>query len=311
MGTAQHRQRTSAPLGALLLVLLVAATASAQYTPPDTPPDSPLWWPLFDGITADELRAEHQEDAIKRLYAAAGESGRAPDCNPGYVPHRFRDSGASPELVPLWYALEFTVRWPWLLAEQSGQPEAERENVLREAGLSERGTATLGHFVREVTREMDRRQELLDEATKPMHDAISKFEGENPPLPHEHLSAAIAARATGSLGAEDNQHLERFRLVDDIFTGRGDALALSRIMDGSYSDWSTWLEAAKAKPQEEALELYLPRLRRELSSEDWLTLRRYLSTNVGDRRTADYSVLDCPNFQSFDSFNPPVRGTLQ
>ena len=311
METVQHRQSRGAPVGALLLVLLVAATASAQYTPPDTPPDSPLWWPLFDGITADELRAEHQEDAIERLYAAAVESGRAPECNPGYVPHRFRDSGANPEIVPLWYALEFTVRWPWSLAEQSSQPESDRENLLREANLSQRGAETLGHFLREVTWEMGRRQELLDDATKPMRDAVSKFEGENPPLPHAHLASAIAARSAARLSAEDHQYLERFRLVDDIFTGRGDALALSGIMDGSYSDWSTWLEAAKAKPLEETFELYLPRLRRELSSGDWLTLRRHLSKNVGDRRTAEYSLLDCPNFQSFDSFRPRVRGDLQ
>ena len=76
-------------------------------------------------------------------------------------------------------------------------------------------------------------------------------------------------------------------------------------MDGSYAEWSMWLNAAKVEPVEDTLETHLAHLRQELSPGDWVALRQYLATTIRDRRTAQYSILDCPDMQSFDFLNTP------
>ena len=194
-------------LGPALLLIFLPRFALGQYTAPDTPPDSPLWWPVFDGITAEELHTAHQEDAVRELYATAVASGRAPECEPDYVPYNFRDSGANPELVPLWYAFDSAILLRWRTLDQ--RPDLDEEGLLREVRLSASGTETLRHFARNATEEMLRRDDLLKETTRPMYDAIFRFEEKNPPLPEEEWPAAVAALASPSAEV-DRQRLEAF-----------------------------------------------------------------------------------------------------
>ncbi len=285
------------------LALLVApGLAAGQWTSPDTPPDSPLWWPVLDGITAEELRLGHQRDAVRAHYAAAVEAGRAPDCGPDYVPDQFADSQANPELVPLWWLLNGTVVHPWewhlasgdAAAEPAGQPD--QEVALRESGMSERGIATVRHFAEEAAREINRRKaEPMDQDDGPLKEVMLRYiEGISDPAVE---ALAAASQAGDALSPAEQDRLKGLGALDDFVVGRGDAAALSELIGGSHADWLEAVELMKVKPEEEVMARLLPGLREELSAGDWRALRGWLAASsaiVNGSTSGGYSMLDCP-----------------
>lgn len=285
------------------LLVLLPAVSNGQYTKPDTPADSPLWWPLFDGITAADLREEHQADAVKARYAAAVQRGEVPDCGPEYVPGKYVDSGVNPELVPLWYSLDQIVFSHWTIPEDH-RPSAESLNaVLRRAGLSDYGITAFSDWGREAATEIGLREAALEEDLAPSIHAVEQFLERHPlPTDWSAFSRSAHSAASEALGRnnEVTSALEGLEALDDLEAGRGDPLVLSTVMEGSYSDWYEWVALWEQDINQTVLAEALPRLRSALSDGDWLSLRRYLATTVGSGRSETHSFLECPDANPFN-----------
>ncbi len=269
--------------------------AISQYTDPTTPADSPLWWPVLDRTTPEELRAGHQREAVGEAYRVAVAAGWAPDCGPGFVPDEFVNSRTNPELVPVWHVL-----WRNFVLERGATSRdlvAEREGEIRRFGLSPDGLERLSRFAAQVDDEQERWQAELEERSAPMRELVLRFMAENPPpTDAEWRSLASAATADGRAATGIPEHM---LVIDDLAAGRGDPLALSSVIGGSYADWVEWLRESDADPRQDAMETHLPSLRNDLSVADWTALRRYLSTVIGDHQSASYSLRDCPQAQFF------------
>lgn len=271
----------------------------SQYTDPATPADSPLWWPVLDRITAEELRAGHHREAVREVYRVAVAAGRAPDCGPGFVPDKFVNSATNPELVPVWHVL-----WRNFVLERgttSRDLVTEREDEIRRFGLSRNGVERLSRFAAQVDEDQERRQAELEERSAPMREVVLRFMAENPPLTDAEWrsrATAITADARAVTGIP-----EHMLVIDDLAAGRGDPLALSSVIGGSYADWVEWLREGDTDPRQEAMQIHLPSLRNDLSDADWTALRRYLATVIGDYQSASYSLRECPQAQFFQ---PPA-----
>ncbi len=115
----------------------------------------------------------------------------------------------------------------------------------------------------------------------------------------------IFSRAAAGSGSElsgeepDYLLLKRLRLLKDIETNQADPLALSEFLPGSHADWSEWVAAFQVRPIDEAMHSRLPMLRRNLSTTDWVSLRRYLSLQIKETQGGVYSGVDCPHAPLF------------
>jgi len=173
-----------------------------------------LWWPLFDGISARELRAEHQRERVVERYRASVASGTSPDCGPDYAPARFRDSGVNPELVPLWHQLYYGFVAPSVTTVDFALTVSLPNRELRGAGLSEAGIDAIASMASETRSEIDRRRAEAFEATNPLPDAGELF--------------AVASDARVGVLDVEAQRIESYRIHGEATDGRGDPRPIAR-----------------------------------------------------------------------------------
>ncbi len=288
------------------LLVTLPTFAFSQHTPPDTPVESPLWWPVFDGITARELRLESQREAVARHYRTAVEAGSAPDCGPHYLPSRFHDDKRNPQLVPLWHILHRSIVSRWMGDQPASELRASADPLLTTAGMSPSGVELVHRWARQTAQTIGDREQAVDAKLALAMSSLSEFAD-------RHLRSFRSERMSSSGGAVgpsaeslreegDELLLGRLRLLEDIETNEADPLALSGFLSGSYGDWSEWLEAFQVRPTEETMHSRLPTLRSDLSEADWTSLRRYLSLQIRGNQGGTYSSLDCPQAPLFTPF---------
>jgi len=279
---------------------LCPAGVMAQYTPPDASRDSALWWPLLDGITARELREEHQRERVVERYRASVAAGTSPDCGPEYAPAMFRDSEANPQLVPFWHQLYRELVQPSVTIRDGEVTVSLPARELRDSGLSDAGVDELSASAGEIMQEIARRRAERDESLAPAREILLDFEKRNPP-PDPAAAAAIASRArAGRVDTGEAERIQSIRVFDRAIDGLGDPDVVARRLGGDPEDWKRWLPLMSRKLDAETMEHYLPQLRETLSFTDWRTLRRYLAARVGSHRTAQYSLLECPSAYGFE-----------
>ncbi len=290
-----------AGLLAATLLVTMPALGSSQHTAPDTPPESPLWWPVFDGITAEELRAGSQREVVIGHYRTAVKAGSAPDCGPDYAPSRFYDDRRNPQLVPLWHILHRSVVSEWLVDQSD--PEFIRSSLgrsLATAGMSPSGVEALHLWAQQTAGDIEGRERAVNGKLEIAMSSISEFFDR-----HSSHSALSVSRASFGTSAEppveerDEAVLGRLRLLEGIETNDTDPVKLSEFLSGSPADWSEWVEAFQVRPIDEAMDSKLPVLRRSLTATDWTSLRRYLSLQIGGNQGGTYSGLDCPQAPVF------------
>lgn len=245
--------RTRGPCRPVLIALvglaLLLGPVDAQTTDPKIPASSPVWWTLTDEITPQELRRIYGDPKdSQRRYLLAVEKGLVEPVPPERLEELvfFQHGGQSPELLPMseaftLFALRLKYRPSW--------PEAG-EKGLGEFGISHGGEKMILEEAKRFAVEVDAMMDELKEEQGAFLD--------------------IMRRALERLGPRG---LDRALEARDVAT-------LSIAAGTPVPETRRLMEAWETEPSAEVSATTLPRLKDELTPEDWEAFRRYLLLEV-------------------------------
>ncbi len=252
-----------------MAMLLLPGVLDAQLHRPDRPVDSPLWWTLTDEVTPAELKRLFSDRSLSlERYDAAVAAGLADP-----LPERgaggrecldfYLNRDLTPELEPMWLAFDtfFRVYAP---DEQVDEERAHAAPLdLRRFGVSPSGVETILRAAAATEAEFDSLMDDLGPKMREMTVLLGEVYYEDP------QRAALAPPHRQVLDAVE------LRDYQTVASAVGRSVSEIRDLVDSHADWDApYALVAEA----------LPRLKEELTDEDWQGLRRYLLETVVARK---------------------------
>lgn len=302
---------------AVLAVALLPALAAGQSTPADTPDDSPLWWPLNDGVSADDLRAAYTPEAVERHYREAVATGHAPDCGPDYVPTIF-NVHRTVELIPMWSAVKNFLHASAVPSRNERgartgfleEPDPTRhEKSLERFGLSASSLAAmLPHFRTAWQHLTDLRDEARS-AAEEMDEAIERYvvkEALESPDDVQGLRPGSPAARQAIAQEDPDRRAARFGEVQPILTAleSRDHLYLHLTIGGDRGQWQEWLRVTDPNAELPVIADLMTALRTHLGDSDWTAFRRFLAANFAPLEQEFSSGMNPPcDLEAIDGWN--------
>jgi len=252
-----------------MTLLFLPAVLDAQFHKPDRPVDSPLWWTLTDEVTPAELkrRFSDRSHSLERYDAAVAagleqalpeEGPRGRECLEFYLNREL-----TPELEPMWLAFDTFFRFYAPDEQAEGEHEQSAQRDLRRFGVSSSGVDTILRIAAATEAEFDSLMDDLGPKMREMTVLLGELYYEDPQRaafapPHRQVLEAVELRDYQTVASAVGRSVSEIRdLVD------------------SHADWDApYALVAEA----------LPRLKKELTDEDWQGFRRYLLETVVARK---------------------------
>jgi len=253
MPRSTSRRQLAAALVAVA-PLLLAPPCRSQPMDLDTPADSPLWWTLSDEISPAQLRSAFRDpESHLERYQEALEAGAVSQAlNEKALSYLsfYYNRRLTPELTPLWLAF-----YVFAGGHLEFQGAAHATDTLTELGFGPTAIDTVLLFAR---RQFDETQAIVEEV-----GAKSMKFGE---IQRRAIKARGGDRRAYATVVRASKHGDIDLLLPDSGVSRSELAELR----------AAWLR----HPATETAEKLLPKLRQQLTEDDWQRLRRFLLEHV-------------------------------